>query len=323
MRPFAAVGIISLLLIIAIVALIVKSTVPMFKGELNSVSPQLGGGGVMRDSSMAYGTTAGSPGKAMMEGGYDEYARPMIAPAPMPPGGATPADRDRVGEKIIRNGSLTLRVDDAAKRLEELRVIVTNAKGFVASSNITDNANIKTAYATVRVPNDKFDDVRKAVKGLASTVFVESENSDDVTAQFVDLSARLTAAQAEEKQYLEILKRAGTIEDTLAVTQQLSQVRMVIEQLQGQMRYMNDQTSYATLTITLTEEAKVEAPTRVWKPGETFNLAMRGLVESLQELADLMITGAVFVVGLLLPIVLVFGLVLWIVWRIVKKISKR
>jgi hypothetical protein len=98
---------------------------------------------------------------------------------------------------------------------------------------------------------------------------------------------------------------------------------MVIEQLQGQMRYMNDQTSYATLTITLTEEAKVEAPTRVWKPGETFNLAMRGLVESLQELADLMITGAVFVIGLLLPIVLAFALVVWIVWRIVKKISKR
>jgi hypothetical protein len=241
----------------------------------------------------------------------------------MPQPGATPDDRAKIGEKIIRNGSLTLRVDDAAKRVEEVRTIVSNAKGFVDNANISDNAGVKTATLTVRVPNEQFDAVRQAIKALASTVFNENENAQDVTAQYVDLDARLTAAKAEEQAYLEILKKSGTIEDTLAVTQQLSQVRAQIEQLQGQMRYMNDQTSYATLSITLTEEAKVEVPTRVWKPGETFNLALQGLVQSLQDLADALITAGVFILGLLVPVLIILWIIGWIVWRIVRMFTKK
>ncbi|HVM90553.1 MAG TPA: DUF4349 domain-containing protein [Verrucomicrobiae bacterium] len=268
------------------------------------------GATVARDDAYAYGE-AGTVSKGMM---------PPVAPMPT---GAGPDDRANIGTKIVRDGSLTMRVDDAAKRLEDVRGIVENAKGFVASANVTDNAGVKTAYATVRVPNDQYDAVRTAIKALASTVFVESENSEDVTAQYVDLNARLTAAQAEEQQYLEILKKSGTIEDTLAVTQQLSQVRTQIEQLQGQLRYMNDQTSYATLTLTLTEEAKIQAPTRVWKPGETFNQAIQALVVALQNLADAFITAGVFILGLLVPVILVLWVAAWIVYRLVKTIAKR
>ena len=322
-RMIGAVVIISVILIALIIAAIWNATKPMFRMDSSPVMQWGESGGV------AVGMPAPMPTSMARDeyssGGYAGdavYINKGMVP-PMAPGGATAEDRAAIGAKVVRNGSLTLRVDDAAKRLEELRLIVTNAKGFVSSANITDNANVKTAYATVRVPNDKFDEVRMAAKALASTVFVENENSEDVTAQYVDLNARLTAAKAEEQSYLEILKKSGTIEDTLAVTQQLSRVRMTIEQLQGQMRYMNDQTSYATLTVTLTEEAKVEAPTRVWKPLETFNVAMRGLVQSLQDLADALITAGVFIIGLLVPVLIGIWIIGWIIWRIVRNFTKK
>ena len=316
-RVIGAAIIISVVLITLIIGAIWQSTSEMFLSQ--RVSPTMDAGG------SAVGYAPGMPSTVTGDMYYGEGAvgksMPPIAPYPQP--GASAEDRAAIGEKIVRKGSLTLRVDDASKRLEEMRLIVSNAKGFVSSANITDNANVKTAYATVRVPNDKFDEVRLAIKGLASTVFVETETSEDVTAQFVDLNARLTAAKAEEQSYLEILKRSGSIEDTLAVTQQLSRVRTTIEQLQGQLRYMNDQTTYATLTVTLTEEAKVEVPTRVWKPLETFNLAMRGLVQSLQDLADALITAGVFIIGLLVPVLIGLWIIGWIIWRIIRAFGKK
>ncbi len=273
----------------------------------------------------------------MMDGGYGVVASAPIAeqantimagrsiatimpPIPVTPG-AGPEDRTMMGQKVIRNGSLTLRVDDAAKRLEEARVITEQAGGFVASANLSDNAGVKTAYATLRIPADKYRATADAIKKFASTVFDESESGQDVTDQYVDLDARLKAAQAEEAQYMEILKDARSIEDTLNVTARLGDVRSRIEQMQGQKRGLEDQTSYATLSLTMTEEARVEAPTRTWKPGETLNQAMRSLVESLQVLADSLISIAVFFVGLVLPVLIVLGILAWIVWVIIRRKS--
>ncbi len=319
-RPLGVIALISGILILAILIGIWQATRPMFGLSSTTGMMQWGAGGNAVRGGVAQ--IAPSAGYEVATDSYYESGKmmPIIAPVPAP--GATPDDRARVGERVIRTGSLTLRVDDATKRLAELRALTEAAGGFVASANVTNNANVKTAYATVRVPNDKFREVMEATKLLASTVFIENESGEDVTAQYVDLDARLRAAKAEETQYLEILKRASSIEDTLNVTARLGEVRSRIEQMEGQMRFLNDRTTYATISVTLTEEAKIEIPSSVWKPGETFNLALRALVEGLQAFADLLITGGVFLIGFVAPVLLVVCLVVWIVWRVVKRITR-
>ncbi len=274
------------------------------------------------------GMAGGEAGVAVMPTTDMMYAKGEVTayPAPMPPvypqPGATPDDRAKVGQKIIQTGSLMLRVDDAAKQLDALKQLTQQMGGFVASANLTDNGGVKTAYATLRIPTDKFQDTIAQAKKLATLVLSEQENGDDVTAQYVDLDARLKAAQAEEQQYLQILKQAKTIEDTLAVTERLGEVRARIEEMQGQMRLLTDQTSYATLTVTLTEDTRVEVPTRTWAPLETFRAAFRALVVSLQGLADALIAAAVFLVGLVLPVFVVLGFIAWILFRIWKRWMK-
>lgn len=324
-RPFIYVAIVSVVLTAVTLALIWKAT----EQVLRLKQPNFG----IKTESYA-GTAAGGMAVGMpapMVADYDMYAREEsgmdasysygrpIMPPPTTPG-AGPDDRERVGQKIIRNGSLTLRVDDAAKRLEETRMIVEQAGGFMASANLSDRAGVKTAYATLRIPTDKFRATADTLKALASTVFDESESGQDVTDQYVDLEARLKAAKAEEAQYLEILKSARSIEDTLNVTARLADVRTRIEQMEGQMRGLDDRTSYATLTVTMTEEARVEAPTRIWKPGETLKEAMRALVESLQALADAFIAFVVFFIGLVVPILIVLGIIAWFVRWLIRRL---
>jgi hypothetical protein len=326
-RAFVVIAVTSIVLIIVTLGVIWKATEqvlrlkqPNFGTKATSLTTDGSGGSYAvagMPAPMAQEMYArDESGVAMGEMDAMFYAKPIMPPVTTP--GAGPDDRERVGQKIIRNGSLTLRVDDAAKRLEEARMITEQQGGFIASANLSDRAGVKTAYVTLRVPTDKYRAVADALKKLASTVFDESESGQDVTDQYVDLEARLKAAKAEEAQYMEILKSARSIEDTLNVTARLGDVRTRIEQMEGQMRNLDDRTSYATLTVTMTEEARVEAPTRVWKPGETFKEAVRALVESLQGLADALIAFVVFFIGLVLPIILVLGAMVWItrwIWR--------
>lgn len=263
--------------------------------------PMMDEGGMMGEDIAKTGSVTASPENMM---GFEP---------PYMPSGASAEDRDRIGQKIISTGSITMRVDDAEKRLEDVRKLVSDAGGFTADANITNRANVKTANITARIPVEKYDEVRASIRALASTVFNETMSAEDVTSQFVDLDARLKAAQAEEAQYLDILKQADTVEETLKVTAQLAQVRARIEQMEGSLRYLSDRTGYATLTVTMTEEARVEIPTQEWRPGEVLRQALRDLVVVLQSLINLVIAAAIFIIGLALPIALLVWLVVWAV----------
>lgn len=311
---------------------------------IKTVFFRLAGRGEMGMNSSSYPTTQSAPPMAMGSGGtpgMDDYslvaARDMayeegvmrkgmpIMP-PTAPGGSTAVDLDgnAITPKVIKTGSLMLRVENASKSLESIQQIVTGVQGFVESSSITDaGEGPRTAYLTVRVPVAQFDSVRTQLKGIATLVLNETTSGQDVTSQFVDLEADLRNAKAEEASYLEILKKSGTIEDTLEVTKQLADVRGRIERLTGQERYLLNRTDLATLSVTLTEDTRVEAPTRTWRPGEVVKDAIRDLIISLQGLVDFLIRAVIATIGLLLPILLITGLLIWVVWKVAFAIFRR
>lgn len=314
-----AIALISLLLLFTLFALIWNSTAGM--PWLSSPAMQ-----AIRSESSGAGF---APGMPAADFGYDDPSGSgvTIAPSPMPPvmpgSGAPPEDRARIGERVIRNGSLSLRVDDVNARLTEARTIAAAEGGFVADANVVDREGVKSATITIRVPQDAFDRTLARLKELASTVFNESANTEDVTAQFVDLEARLGAARAEETQYLRILEQADTIEETLQVTARLGEVRSRIESMEGRLRYLRDRTEYSTIRVSMTEEARVQVPTPVWRPGETLRESLRELVISLQGLADGLIAFGVFLIGLVFPVALLLALAAWIVRAIWRKIRSK
>src|SRR5271169_3383712 len=109
--------------------------------------------------------------------------------------------------KIIRNGSLDLLVTEVSQSIDKIGSIVVGVGGFVEKSNQT-NSGGHSASVTVRVPAARLDSVIVQIKALATTVDRESVEARDVTREYIDLDARLRNAQAEEAQYLQILKRA-------------------------------------------------------------------------------------------------------------------
>jgi len=187
--------------------------------------------------------------------------------------------------KIIRNGSLELLVNDVGQSIEKIGSIVKGVGGFIEKSTQMNSAG-HSASVTVRVPAGRLDPVMAQIKSLATTVDRESVEARDVTREYIDLDARLRNAQAEEAQYLQILKRATTIKDTLDVTEKLADVRGRIEQMQGEMKFLRSQIDMSTLEISLRAEADATVAGIHWRPLRQAKLAVSEMVSGLADWVD-------------------------------------
>ena len=74
-------------------------------------------------------------------------------------------------------------------------------------------------------------------------------SSQDVTAEYIDIDARLKAKKVLENRYLELLKKANKVSEILEIEQQLSAIREEIEAKEGQLNYLQNRVSFSTITI--------------------------------------------------------------------------
>lgn len=199
---------------------------------------------------------------------------------------AAPDEPDTLAErKIIRNGSIELLVSDVGQSIAKIGSIVSAAGGYVEKSTQT-NSGGHSASTTVRVPAARLDQVIADIKRLATTVDRESVEARDVTREYIDLDARLRNAQAEEAQYLLILKRATTIKDTLDVTEKLGDVRGRIEQMQGEMKFLTAEIDMSSLEISLRAESDTAVAGIHWRPLRQAKIAVGEMLSGLADWAD-------------------------------------
>lgn len=168
-----------------------------------------------------------------------------------------PTDR-----KIIRNAELNLEAENPEQAQQQITAIAELKGGFVVESQ-QSSSDIKsttrdTVVMTVRVPAEKFGETLEEIRKTASRVVAENVKGQDVTEEFIDIEAQLKAKKALEQQFMEIMKRANTVDDALSVQSQLANVRGEIEKIEGRKRFLENQASLSTIKIRL-QTAKVFA----------------------------------------------------------------
>lgn len=173
-------------------------------------------------------------------------------------GSATSASSPAGSLKIESTGAVALTVQGAkvSPAFSKLTSLVTSDGGFVNSTNahVGTRGSGQFSYGTIvlQVPQHSFALLVAQVQRVGRTTSVSS-NSADVTSQYVDLTARITAFKASRQQYLAIMKHATTIGGILAVQSQLNNLQSQIEQLQGELNVLNNETTYGTLSVTVSE----------------------------------------------------------------------
>jgi hypothetical protein len=160
--------------------------------------------------------------------------------------------------KIIRDGRLDLRVDQGTfgANAEHIRVIAADLGGYVSSGEThieeLEDGRYAVGWYTMRIPSDRFDEAVGRVESLGERVSA-TLSSQDVTEEYVDLEGRLSYWRQQEQFYSALMAEAETVNDMIALQGQMQEVLLTIEQIEGRMRYLDSRTSFATLTVGLTE----------------------------------------------------------------------
>ena len=214
--------------------------------------------------------------------------------------------------QIVRTGSMALEVTDLAKAVSQAKAAIAGMGGRISQSSTSGDKETAVANVTYRLPAAKWDDALAALRGLASRIISEQTDSTDVTAQVIDLDARLNNLQVTETALQSIMARASAIPDVLAVEQQLSQVEGQIEQLKAQQDNLKNQADMSTLSVSFTtpDSTVVTKAAQGWSLGTQVDEAGAALVHIGQGLATIVVWAVV--VGL--PIVIGLALLVVILW---------
>lgn len=241
--------------------------------------------------------------ETMSEDAYEELA---TKPEESSPEG-TESEPIKVTErKIIKTGSISFETDELKKTREHINKAVKEFDAYISSDSENKYTSKVEQTVTIRVPFAKFDDLLAKIVSGADHLDSRNINARDVTEEYVDVKTRIKTKKELEARYLEILKKANSVSDIMEVERQIGVLREEIESAEGRLRYLENQASLSTLTVTFYEYHESEKGF-----GSEFT---RGFVNGWNNMVW-------FFIGLvnIWPFLIFIGVIVWLIIRAYRK----
>jgi hypothetical protein len=144
------------------------------------------------------------------------------------------------------------------------------------SSETTSSAAGTAADLALKIPVAVYPATLRTLAGLGTRLSL-SQQAQNLTEQVADVTSQVTSDQAAITQLRALLSHAGSVGDLLTVQNQINAEESSLESIEAEQRALADQTSYATVTMTITGPkarpvvARPHKPAR--PPGLTHGLA--------------------------------------------------
>ena len=228
----------------------------------------------------------------------------------------------REDRKLIRTNSLDLIVRNPPESAENIRLLAERLGGFLTNSEVNGAQHALYASVSIRVPAARFEEARAEIRKLGLRVEGDRMEAQDVTRDYVDREARIRNLQAQEQQYLGILKRASTVKEMLEVGDKLNEVRGQIEQQQAEFETLSKQVETVAIAISLHAESDAQVFGLNWRPLYRLKMAARDGMEGLGDYAASMTAVLLF-----LPTILLWLMTILISaaggWRLLRWVGRR
>jgi len=163
--------------------------------------------------------------------------------------GVNPSSKIRNEAKVIRQASVRFQVKNYQKSVDTIQSLLQHYGAILASSNDTRQDDKLETTMIIQVPSQNLENLLK--KLVNQSVYLDYKNisSEDVSGEFVDISARLKAKQVVEQRFLDLLKDAKKLDDVFTIEKQLLAIREEIEATQARINYLQEHVSYSTITL--------------------------------------------------------------------------
>lgn len=160
--------------------------------------------------------------------------------------------------KLIKEGSITFETSDTKLTKNIIEKATKQFKGYLSEDNQYDYGYRVQHNVTVRVPSENFDKLLNAISQSVEEVDDQNITVKDVTEEYVDVEARLKSKKKVEERYINLLGKAHNVGDILQVENELARIREDIERIEGRLRYLKNQVSLSTLSITYYQTIETE-----------------------------------------------------------------
>ena len=276
----------------------------------------------------AYDTTASNysaAGGVYYDSGDYEYAEEVSEE-----NGSSQAETvekgETTGRKLIRNVDMDVETESFDALLASAQSQAEELGGYIESSSISNSSYAsstsaaRSARLTARIPSEKLDGYLAGIS-KQSNVTRKSESTEDVTLQYVDLQSHKKALLAEQESLLSMMEQAESIEDIIAINEQLTDVRYQIESMESQLRTYDNQVDYSTVNLYIDEVER-------YTPGAAKSAGARiaeGFSANIYRVGSFFKNFAIEFI-ILLPILIAIAIVLGIailIVRIIIKISEK
>ncbi|MGB8942876.1 MAG: DUF4349 domain-containing protein, partial [Streptomyces sp.] len=164
-----------------------------------------------------------------------------------------------IGTHIIRTATLTVRVKDVPKALDEARSVAADAGGVVGDETTDrDGRGHERSRIVLRVPQDRYDEVLTSLEGTGKLIERKAK-AQDVTDQVVDVESRVKSQRASVARVRELMDKATKLSDVVTLEGELGTRQSELEALLAQQSSLKDRTSMSTITLSLSETAAKKA----------------------------------------------------------------
>jgi hypothetical protein len=165
---------------------------------------------------------------------------------------------------LVYTGQVQMAVYEVRSSLGEVETLARSLNGFLSKR---DDRTI-----IIRVPAARFDDAMRRIEKLGD-VLSRDVQVEDVTEEFNDVDIRLKNAHAVRDRLEQLLTKAAKVEESIQIERELERVALLIERLEGRMKFLKDRAAYSTITVTFQPRSSAELGKR------PFNLPVPWLYE--------------------------------------------
>jgi len=217
---------------------------------------------------------------------------------------------------VIHQAELQLKVKSLEKTSILIEKKVQKYGGYIVESTVSgeeEEEEEMSGSTTVRIPEQYFQDFLHDAEDEAAKVLSRTITGQDVTEEYVDLESSLKSKRVVEARLLEFMKQAKKTEDLLKISADLAQVQGELEEVTGKMKYLENQTSFATVSLLFIQRGIV-VPEVSNKDLDTWDKTKKQFAESANFILAAGSWLIVFIVGNLPILIILAGITVLVLW---------
>jgi hypothetical protein len=179
------------------------------------------------------------------------------------------------GARLIYTAQLTVRAKDVSGAVDRAVSIVEAAGGYVSNEHLSDTPGQpgdSTGTLRAKIPVSGYQATLNQLAGgqLGTRVSLQQQ-AQDATQQVADVNSQVASDEAAIAQLRALLTHAGSVADLLAVQNQISTQESALEAMQAQQKALDNETAFATVTLTVIGPAPVAPRPAVTRPPGLFS----------------------------------------------------